>query len=77
MEMSKIARQSLEKINKIQKKGNWQKINKSERFQKGDIVCAFDRYHLQGSREPLKTTKLQDNHWKKLTKFKRKEIDKK
>ena len=57
MEMSKVAKQSLEEISKNSKKEiNKNRIDKSEKFQKGDIVYALDRYNLQGNSRPLKTT---------------------
>ena len=57
MEMSEIARQSLGELIKFRKKKvDKNRINKSEKFQKGDIVYALDRYHLQGICGPLKTT---------------------
>ena len=57
MEMSKVAKQSLEEISKNSKREiNKNRTDKSEKFQKGDIVYALDRYNLQGNSRPLKTT---------------------
>jgi hypothetical protein len=55
--MAEIARKTLEEskieTNKVLNKN---RLDKSQNFEKGDIVYALDRYNLPGNSRPLKTT---------------------
>jgi hypothetical protein len=55
--MAEIARKTLEELKlETNKTLNKNRLDKSQNFEKGDIVYALDRYNLPGNSRPLKTT---------------------
>jgi hypothetical protein len=57
LQMSEIARKTLEESKlETNKMLNKNRLDKSQTFEKGDIVYALDRYNLPGNSQPLKTT---------------------